>query len=90
MIFLIASDCFSRIRVVSRVMVIHAVVLVYRVVNNVVLRVHILALKVVTFLFHRRTKVLSQCTTFLPSLWLPCILFLVLFSSIRRALLLNI
>ena len=50
-----------------------AVVLISRVRKNVVLWVNILALKVGPFLFHSTTLVLSQCTNFLPGLWLLCI-----------------
>ena len=88
MLFLIASF-FCR-WVVSRGMVITGVFLVSRVVRNIVLRVHTLALKVWLCLFHSTTSVLSQCKNFLPSLWLPCIYLLVLLSDLRHALYLNI
>ena len=67
-------------------MVSPVVILVSRVGNHVVLRVYILALKVGPLLFHGPNLVLSQYTTTLPSLWLPCILFLVLRSGVRRAI----
>ena len=86
LIFLIASDFSFHKQVLSRGMVIPTVVLVLHVVKHVVLRVHILALNVEPFLFHSPTFMLSQCTTSIPSLWLPCILFLVLFSDLRRAI----
>ena len=57
---------------------------------NVVLHGHILALKVWPCLFHSPTLVLSQCTIFLPGLWLLFIYLLVLLSGVGRALLLNI
>ena len=62
-----------------------AVVYVSRVGKHVVLRIHILALKVGAFIFHSPNLVLSQCTTSLPSLWLPCILFPVLLSGIKSS-----
>ena len=89
-IFLVASDCYFRKLFVSRGMVSPEIVSFFCVGNNVVLRVHNLELKVVPFLFHSLTLVLSQCKTFLPSLWLPCILFLVLISGVKRALSPNI
>ena len=88
-LFLIASDCSYHKRVVARGIVSPAVVLVSCVGKHVVLRVHILSLKVGPFLFHSPTLVIYQCTTFLTSLWLPCILFLVLLSGVRRAFLTN-
>ena len=54
------------------------------------LHVHILALKVGLCLFHSTTSVLSQCTIFLPSLCLPYIFLLLLFSGARYALFPNI
>ena len=66
MIFLISSDRLSHRLVVSRGMVSPAVVLISRVGRNVVLRVHIPALKFGLFLFHSPTSVLSSCTNFLP------------------------
>ena len=89
-IFLIVSDCSFRKRVVPRGILSPVVVLVFCVGNYVVLRVHILTLKVGPFIFHSTTLVLSQCTTYLPSLWLPFILFLVLISGVRRSLFPNI
>ena len=77
-------------RVVSRGMMSPAIILVSLVVNNVVLRLHILALKVRPLLFHRPTSLLFQCTNLLPSLWLPCILFVVLLSGVMHALSTNI
>ena len=56
-------------------MVSPAFIYVSRVGKHVVLCVHILALKVGPLLFHSTTLVLSQCTTYLPSMWLPCIFF---------------
>ena len=56
-------------------MVSPAVVLIYRVGKHLVMRIHILALKFGPFLFHSPALVLSQCATFLPSMWLPCIFF---------------
>ena len=70
-IFMIVSDCFFHIRVVSRGMVSPAVFLVSCVGNIVVLHVHILVLKVGLFLFNSPTSVLPQCATLLYSLWLP-------------------
>ena len=52
--------------------------------TSVVLHVHILEFKVVLCLFHGSSLVLSQCTIFLPSLWLPCIYLLFLISGIRH------
>ena len=83
---MIASDCFFRMWVVSRGMVSPGVVLVYRFGSNVVLRVHILVLKVGPCLFYGPTSVLSQCTNLLPILWLPCICLLVLLPGLRHAL----
>ena len=87
---MIASDCYFHQRVVSRGMVIPTVVLVSCVGKHVVLYVHILALKVGTFLYHSTTLVISQCTSSLTSTWLPCILFLVMILGVRRALFPNI
>ena len=67
-------------------MVIPGVVLVSRVGINVVLHVHILELKVGPCICHSPTSVIPQCTTLLPSLWLPFILFLVLLSGVMHAL----
>ena len=63
-----------------------AVVLVPHVGKHVVLRVHVLALKFGPLIFHSPALVLSQCTTYLPSLWLPCILFPVLLLGVRHDL----
>ena len=90
LLFMIGSDFYFHKRVVSRGMVSPAVVLVSRVGKHVVLRVHILEFKVGPFLFHSTTLVLSQCTNFLPNLWLPCILFLVLILGVRSAIFPNI
>ena len=70
---MIASDCSLHILVVYRGMVSPAVFLVSHVGKHVVLRLHILALKVGPFIFLSPTLVISQCTTSLPSMWLPCI-----------------
>ena len=83
---MIASDCSFHKRVVFRGMVSPAVTYISRAGKHVVMRIHILALKVRLFLFYGPTLVLSQCTTFLPSLWLPCILFPVLILGVRRDL----
>ena len=85
-LFLIAYYCSFNKRVVSRGMVIPEVFLVSRVGNHVMLCVYILALKVGTVIFHSPTLVLSQCTTPLPSLWLPCILILMLIPGVKSAL----
>ena len=58
--------------------------------RNVVLNVHILALKVGPYIFHSPTLVLTQCTILLPSLWLLCIYLLVMLSGVGRALFPNI
>ena len=87
---MIAYDFSFLKQVVSRGMVSPAVVLVSLVGKHVVLSVLIMTLKVGPFLLHILTLVISQCTTSLSSLWLPCILFLVLLSSVMHDLLLNI
>ena len=86
---MISSDCFTHIWVLSRGMVSPAVVLVSPVGKNVVLRVHILALKVGPFRFYNTTSVLPQCTTSLTSLCLNCILFLGLLSGVIHAIFLK-
>ena len=55
--------------------------------RNMLLHVHILALKVGTLLFHYPTIVISQCTIFLPGLWLLFICLLVLLSVVGLAIL---
>ena len=40
--------------------------------------------------FHSTTLVLFQCTTFFPSLWLPCISIQVLILGVRHSIFLNI
>ena len=89
-LFLIAYDCYFQKRVVFRGIVSPAVVLVSSIGKHVVLRVHILALKVEPLLFHSPTLVLSQCTTSLTSLRLPFILFQFMLSGVRHSLLLDI
>ena len=83
-LFLIAYDFFRR-WVVSRDIVSPGLFCVFCAVNNVVLHVHILALKVGPCLFHGPTLVLSQHTIFLPSLLLTCIYLLVIISGVRHA-----
>ena len=89
-LFMTASDYSLHKRVVSRGMVSPVVVLVSHVGKHVVLSVHILALKVVSFLFHSPTLMLSQCTTYITIMLLPCICFIVLLSGVRRAIFSNI
>ena len=62
----------------------------YSVGRNVVLRVHLLALKFGLCLFHSPALVLSQYTVFLTSMWSICVYFLVILSGVVLALLLNI
>ena len=83
---MIASDCFFCGWVVSRGMVSHGIFWVFSDGKNVVLQIHILALKFGPCLYHSPTSVLSQCTILLTSMWLTCIYLLVLISGVRHAL----
>ena len=60
----------------------HVVFLVSCVGMNVVRHVHILALKVISCIFHSPTLVPYQLTIFLPSMWLLFIYSLVLLSGV--------
>ena len=86
LLFMISSYCSFHKRVVYWGTMSPVVVLVSRVGKHLVLHVHILALIFGPFLFHSPTLVPYQCTTSLPSLWLPYIFFLVLISGVRRVL----
>ena len=58
--------------------------------RNVVLQVHILALKVGPCIFHSPISVIYQCTIFLPNLWLLYIYLIVLLFDVKNDILQNI